>query len=183
FTLVYDGLMDFSKGFNSLYIPLDTPYEYNGGNLVVYSNKTYPDQILWSTFISTYHEEPIYSRMIDGASEPYDAMNPPSGYNVWYTPNITLFFSSGEMAVIDPSVNAVSVEVYPNPAKEILNIKSHTEERILEVQLINSFGQRIASQTVNHKQTTLNVSGLQTGFYLVQVRTESGTTTKKVIIN
>lgn len=183
FTLVYDGLMDFRKGFNSHYIQLDTPYEYTGGNLVVYSNKTYSEQILWSTFISTYHEEPIYSRMIDGAQEPYDAMNPPSGYNVWYTPNITLFFSSGEMSVIDSPANALSMDVYPNPAKEILNIKTHNGENILGIQLISSNGQVVSSQKVANTNTTINVRGLQPGFYLVQIQTESGFTTKKVIIN
>ena len=183
FTLVYDGLMDFRKGFNSHYIQLDTPYEYNGGNLVVYSNKTYSEQILWSTFISTYHEEPIYSRMIDGAPEPYDAMNPPSGYNVWYTPNITLFFSSGEMSVIDSPANAISMDVYPNPAKEILNIKTHNGEKILGIQMINSNGKVISSQKVADTNTAINVRGLQPGFYLVQIQTESGIATKKVIIN
>lgn len=183
FTLVYDGLMDFHKGFNAHFIEFDVPYEYNGGNLVVYSNKTYSEQVLWSTFISTYHEDPIYSRMIDGSPEPYDAMNPPTGYNVWYTPNITLFFSSGEMSVTDNSSQAVSIEVYPNPAKEILNIKTLNNEKITGIQLINSNGQAVKSQKSSHSATTLNVRGLQPGFYLVQIQTESGITTKKIIIN
>src|SRR5690606_6250755 len=140
FTLVYDGLMDFQKGENSHYIELDTPYEYGGENLVIYSNKTYPEQVLWSTFISTFYEDTIYSRLVDAASEPYDPMNPPNGYNVWYVPNVTLFFSSGEMSIIENDLNSLSLNVYPNPATDVLNIKSNNDEKILEVQLINSLG-------------------------------------------
>lgn len=181
FTLVYDGLMDFRKGFNNLYIPLDTPYNYGGGNLVIYSNKTYSEQVLWSTFMSTYHEDNIYSRMIDWASEPYDAMNPPDGYNVWYTPNVTLFFSTGEMSVIDGDLNSFSLSVYPNPATEILNIKTNNDETILEVQLINSLGQVLSKKSLNAKETVINVQGLKAGFYLAQVRTANGVITKKFI--
>ncbi|SMC65131.1 T9SS type A sorting domain-containing protein [Moheibacter sediminis] len=181
FTLVYDGLMDFQKGLNSHYIELDTPYDYQGGNLVIYSNKTYSEQVLWSTFISTYDENTIYSRMIDWASEPYDPMSPPDGYMVFYTPNINLFFSSGQMSVIDNDLNSFSLSVYPNPASEIINIKSHNEDTILEVQLINSLGQIVSKKSVNDKQTTLNVKALKAGFYLVQVKTSNGFITKKFI--
>lgn len=182
FTLVYDGLMDFQKGFNSLYIPLDTPYNYQGGNLVIYSNKTYSEQVLWSTFISTYDENTIYSRMIDWASEPYDAMNPPDGYMVFYTPNVNLFFSSGEMSVIDNGLSSSSISVYPNPVTEILNIQSNDDQQILEVQLINAVGQVVKNLSVDQKLTTsLNLQSIKAGFYLVQIRTSKGIITKKII--
>jgi len=181
FTLVYDGLMDFQKGENSHYIELDTPYEYGGENLVIYSNKTYPEQVLWSTFISTFYEDTIYSRLVDAASEPYDPMNPPNGYNVWYVPNVTLFFSSGEMSIIENDLNSLSLNVYPNPATDVLNIKSNNDEKILEVQLINSLGQTVAKKIVNGKQITLNVQSLKSGFYLVQMKTSEGIVNKKII--
>src|SRR5690606_5391075 len=114
FTLVYDGLMDFQKGLNTLYIPLENPYDYLGGNLVIYSNKSYPEQVLWSTFLSTYGDGTVYSRMIDGDEEAYDPMDPPSGFWVFYSPNITLFFSSGEMSVIDNDLNSSLLTLYPN---------------------------------------------------------------------
>lgn len=180
FTLVYEGLMDFQRGLNSMYIPLETPFEYEGGNLVVYSNKSHTEQVLWSTFISSYHEDEIYSRMIDGGENAYDAMNPPQGYNVWYTPNINLFFSSGEMAVIDQQANLASITVYPNPVRDLLHITTQNDEEILEVQLINAVGQIVSKSAVNNKKAEFNVQGLSAGFYLVQVRTSKGVVTKKI---
>lgn len=183
FTLVYDGLMDFQKGLNSHYIELDTPYEYGGENLVIYSNKTYPEQVLWSTFISTYYEDTIYSRMIDAASEPYDPMNPPSGYNVWYVPNVTLFFSSGEMSIIDNNLNIQSVNIYPNPVNDMLNVKTTNSQPIQSIQIINSVGQIVSTQKVQAKQTTVNLKGFNSGFYLIQIQTKDGIITKKFIKN
>lgn len=182
FTLVYDGVVDFQRGLNSLYIPLETPFDYQGGNLVVYSNKTHSEQVLWSTFISSYHENEIYSRMIDGAADTYDAMNPPQGYNVWYTPNINLFFSSGEMSVIEQASNEGIVTVYPNPVRDILNIVTNDDEQILEVQIINATGQVVSRKSIQDKTAEINVRGLSAGFYLAQVRTSKGVVTKKIQI-
>ena len=38
-TLVYDGVVNFPVGQNSITIPLQTPYAYSGGNLVLYANR------------------------------------------------------------------------------------------------------------------------------------------------
>ncbi|HPI25891.1 MAG TPA: choice-of-anchor D domain-containing protein, partial [Candidatus Cloacimonadota bacterium] len=40
-TLVYDGTMNFPSGTNTITIPLQTPYNYAGGNLVLYANRPY----------------------------------------------------------------------------------------------------------------------------------------------
>ncbi|HPI25543.1 MAG TPA: choice-of-anchor J domain-containing protein, partial [Candidatus Cloacimonadota bacterium] len=40
-TLVYDGTMNFPAGTNTITIPLQTPYNYAGGNLVLYANRPY----------------------------------------------------------------------------------------------------------------------------------------------
>lgn len=180
FTPVFDGTVDFQKGFNSLYIPLDTPFEYTGKNLVVYSNKSYTQQVLWSTFIATYNDDIIYSRESDSDGEPFDAMNPPFGYMVLYSPNITLFFSSGEMSVID-GLNSAELTLYPNPVSEILNIQMKNDETIIEVKLIDSTGKTVSQKTIANKQAEFNVKGLSPGFYLAQVRTSKGIITKKFI--
>lgn len=38
-TLVYDGTLDFPSGVNNIVVPLQTPYLYTGGNLVLYANR------------------------------------------------------------------------------------------------------------------------------------------------
>lgn len=187
FTLVYDGLMEFPKGFNSVYIPLDAPYEYQGGNLVVYSNKTYHEQILWPTFNGTitgsFDSDNIYSRIHDFSPEPYDAMNPPEGFISIVSPNITLFFNSGEMAVIDNQKKSNSIVLYPNPASDKINLQSNNDELIQEVQIINSIGQIVSIQKFNQKTVQINTQNLKTGFYLALIKTNQGMITKKFIID
>lgn len=186
FTLVYDGLMEFPKGLHSVYIPLDTPFEYHGGNLVVYSNKTNDEQILWPTFMGIisgdWDSENFYSRIHDFSTEPYDAMNPPEGYMSIVSPNITLFFDSGEMAVIDNQERSDQILLYPNPTSNNFNLKSN-KEIIQEVQIINSIGQVVSKQKFNENSVLVNTQSLRTGVYLALIITDQGIVTKKVIIN
>lgn len=184
FTLVYDGLMDFQKGLHAHYIHLDEEFEYNGGNLVIYSNKSQPESMLvWSTFMSTYHESPIYSRNLEGDGSPYDALDPPAGFPVWYTPNITLFFASGQMSVIDHNSHLANIKLYPNPADELLNIATDKDVNILDVKITNVMGQVVHQNTVEQNQAEINVSHLRTGWYLVMINTTQGLVSKKLIID
>jgi hypothetical protein len=38
-TLVYDGTVNFPSGINTITVPLQTPFSYSGGNLVLYANR------------------------------------------------------------------------------------------------------------------------------------------------
>lgn len=180
FTEVYNGLMDFKKGFNTLYIPLDNPYEYTDKNLVVYSNKSYPEMVLWSTFISTYNENGDMSRYVEGDAQTFDAMNPPVGFPMYYSPNITLFFSDGQMAVIDQ--NQIQASVYPNPVSDKLNVQLNTNEKIEEIRIINSVGQLLMNQKVGKSSAEVDVRNLSSGYYIVQIITANNNITKKILV-
>ena len=90
-------------------------------------------------------------------------------------------------AIID-EVNVVSVteissgtfNVYPNPAKETLNIVSATS--ISEIRLINIAGQVVYSQRVNNNNLQLSVEKFESGFYTLQITTSNGISVERVII-
>ena len=67
------------------------------------------------------------------------------------------------------------IEVYPTIAKEIVNVKS--KAKIIAVNLIDVTG-RLISTTKTDK---VNVSSLSSGVYLINVITEEGTVTKKIV--
>lgn len=182
FTLVYDGKMNFQKGFNNLYIPFQTEFNYTGKNLVIYTNKSHPEMVLWSTFMGTFSEAPVYSRYSDRDDQPFDAMNPPEGYPVYYTPNVTLFFTDGTMSVIDESSKSASVQVYPNPVKDVLNVKSNPDEKVLSIKIINASGQIVINKTVSTDKTATDVSDLASGYYIVQIKTSKGIVNKKILV-
>jgi hypothetical protein len=182
FTKVYDGTLDFKKGLNNLYIPLATEYNYTGKNLVVYTNKSYPEQILWSTFMTTYADGPVTSRYSERDDVPFDPMSPPDGgYPAFYTPNVTLFFEDGSMSVIDSGANS-SVSVYPNPAKDILKIRTDGNERPLEIRLFSAAGQQVLHKKLDKDTADVDIRGLRSGYYLAQITTSTGVVTKKVLV-
>jgi hypothetical protein len=81
-------------------------------------------------------------------------------------------------AVFEPVVSAdfidplAGLKVYPNPASTVVNFES--DEIISEVRLMSITGQLVKTIQVNELQGTIGVDGLQTGIYILQIKTESG---------
>ena len=78
--------------------------------------------------------------------------------------------STEDVANVDASIN-----LFPNPAKDVLNISS--EAALVEV--FNILGQKVVSQ---NNTSSLNVSGLASGSYIAKIQSASGAIiTKKFI--
>lgn len=76
-------------------------------------------------------------------------------------------------------VNSLSF-VYPNPAKDQVTIaSSFNMER---VELFNMLGQKVYENEVNGIATSVNVSNLNNGTYIVKIFTEAGLATKKIVV-
>ncbi len=74
-----------------------------------------------------------------------------------------------------------NIAVFPNPAKDYLNISS--QENIKEIKIINQIGQVLEYQTPNSKQITINTKQLIKGVYIVQCITNKGEiSTQKLLI-
>ena len=67
-----------------------------------------------------------------------------------------------------------AVEVYPNPAASMLNIKA---DRLKKVELMDMSGRRLATTA----QPRLDLSRLPAGAYFVRVTTDGGTTVRRVV--
>ncbi|NLM89840.1 MAG: hypothetical protein GX179_01455, partial [Candidatus Cloacimonetes bacterium] len=76
-TLVYDGTLNFPNGQNTIVVPLQTPYLYTGGNLVLYANRPMDTQYYLSTddfkaqTVGTNRARKLYSDSVT-----YDPMSP-----------------------------------------------------------------------------------------------------------
>ncbi len=77
------------------------------------------------------------------------------------------------------SVKSVEINdgasVYPNPAKDQLNVKSPNE--IVELHVFNVAGQKVLSQKSSGKNQQLNISVLATGNYILQTIDKNGNST------
>jgi hypothetical protein len=76
------------------------------------------------------------------------------------------------------SFNVELSRVYPNPATTEIQITLKNNLELLRVNVYNQLGQFI-KQSKSH---TINVSDLSKGMYLVEIETNQGKGTKKVII-
>ncbi len=75
---------------------------------------------------------------------------------------------------------AGKIAVYPNPAKEILNI--HSEYGINSIKIFNFTGQLVANKQVNGKVFRINTSQFDSGVYLLRIETDKGIVSDRVVI-
>jgi len=76
--------------------------------------------------------------------------------------------------------NAINVAIYPNPVTDILNINSNS--KVSNVKVMNNIGQTIDNIDVNGMEVTINTSTYGSGIYFIQIETEKGISTQKIII-
>ena len=73
-----------------------------------------------------------------------------------------------------------SVVLFPNPAKEVINVQC-TTYNVQSVEVIDVYGKVINTVNVVENPTRINVSGLANGMYFVRVTTEEGVVTKQFV--
>jgi hypothetical protein len=74
-----------------------------------------------------------------------------------------------------------SVSLYPNPAKEYVDIRVDGELHVKMMEVYDVYGKLINTVNVIDNPTRINVSGLANGMYFVRVTTEEGTVTKTFV--
>jgi hypothetical protein len=99
--------------------------------------------------------------------------------------NIAGFVIPGSSWQLGLNVNNLSVEnshvdIYPNPAKDVVYLIS--ADQIKSYNVMNASGQVVLSDKANNSTVTLNTSELKNGFYFVQIETVKGIVTKKVSV-
>lgn len=73
-------------------------------------------------------------------------------------------------------VNASNVRLYPNPTNGILNIEG---EGAMNISVMNTLGQKVFETTATDN-ATIDLNGCESGIYMIQIKSESGTMTQKV---
>ena len=77
-----------------------------------------------------------------------------------------------------------SVNLYPNPAKEALNVQctmNNVQWDGATVEVLDVYGKLLQTVEMTSEITTLNVSGLADGMYFVRVSTDRGVVTKTFV--
>ncbi len=94
----------------------------------------------------------------------------PAPQTIAYTLNVT-----DATLAVDNAENPKSLKIYPNPVTGILNL--NTDASVASVSIITVNGQRFNAKL--NDQNQINVESLVTGFYILEMITDEGTTVYK----
>jgi len=76
---------------------------------------------------------------------------------------------------------AASVNLYPNPAKEYVEIRTSENVNVTLMEVYDVYGKLISTVNAIDNPTRINVSSLANGMYFVRVTTEAGMVTKTFV--
>ena len=105
-TLVYDGNIVFPNGSNDIFIPVDPPFPYGGGNLVMMTNRCMDTQYYNSTNYFKVQPGGITgrSRWLRADSTEFDPNNPEAGTATDLFPQTTFFLVTEGMGSLSGTV-------------------------------------------------------------------------------
>jgi hypothetical protein len=114
----------------------------------------------------------------------WEITEPSGGYQVAYIRLLSKFVSkkeNGGTGNCSLVMTGRKPEVYPNPAKDIVNIRSQIEE-ISHVQLYDSQMRLLQNRKINDNQVQLNTSSLPVGIYFLRIATVNQVYLQKILI-
>ena len=76
--------------------------------------------------------------------------------------------------------NTVVTMVYPNPAKDVLNINA---EAMTRVSIMNTLGQTVYDKAVDTDDVVLDMTQFESGVYMLRITTENGVATQRIMVN
>ena len=77
-------------------------------------------------------------------------------------------------SIVEEINSKVTINVYPNPASGILNVATNKSNKLLSVSLISLSGKIVYQNTLNTNISSIDVSGLSSGVYVLKTLTASG---------
>lgn len=146
----------------------DYMYIYNGPSTTspLFANGTLTGNTLPGVFTSTHATGAITVRFVSDPAETG------SGWKAG--------FSCAVLGIEDVSTKDNTVNIYPNPAKNMIVISA--KENLRSYKMYDEAGRLVlSSDSLKGNKSEINISSIQTGNYIVSVETEKQTVIKKLI--
>jgi len=76
-----------------------------------------------------------------------------------------------------------NILIYPNPAREYLNVYLNTNDYITDIEIFTITGSKIiSSSNIVQKQFYIDISALHAGFYILKIKTNKNIFSKRFIV-
>lgn len=137
---------------------------------------------------------PYRELWIEGIGSNYGVLSSGSGGSVGGWTWLLCMSENGELVYMNPNFNScflISTDIneiktfnfiiYPNPTYGLLIIENLNNTKINSIRLVDLFGQTI--KTFKNNQTTLDLTRMTSGSYMLILGTENGLLQKKIIVN
>ncbi len=97
--------------------------------------------------------------------------------------NISLNFNATEtlLGTKNNTVSDSSFSVFPNPAKNLVNIKNASGYNVTNIEVTDINGRIVKNNSYSVTEPQVSISDLTTGIYMLKITTDQGTVTKKLI--
>ncbi len=121
-------------------------------------------------------QDPVSQKEIDRNNGVYNIQgnrNPFVDHPEW----VNAIWNPDGMSVSDSNVE--SIKIYPNPVKNILNVKS--DSKIEKVELFNTNGKKIQSGKPNTKDVEINMNHLPAGVYILKTTINGKASSQKIV--
>jgi hypothetical protein len=98
--IVFKGIINFPSGANNIYIPFDQPFQYNGGNLLITTNRVFEQEyhtVNEKFYLTTTTTRPKRTVQLNADSFVINPEDPPTSGSIIYRdthPNTTLYFET-----------------------------------------------------------------------------------------
>jgi len=111
----------------------------------------------------------------------------PNTASIFFDTNPPIITNTFQTEFVDqlsvPSLETTHFQIYPNPVREMMYIQSTSTETLSSIRLFNMLGKEVLQLNHIHSTATqINLSGLQSGIYLIELTSEHGTTTTKKVV-
>ena len=141
-----------------------------GENVTIIPEDAFNSCTLTSIVSRATNPPAIYSSSFDSSLSPMTPLTVPCGTTADYQRYWYYFRNIQEDCSGIEETGIADMQIYPNPATDVLNITS--SETISEIEIVNTLGQVVKRIEVNSDNAVCDVENLPNGFYVVRIYNE-----------
>jgi len=155
----------------------------SGGNVATSNGTSFASPVLtgvltclWQAFPEKTNAEIV--QLVKESAHLFQNPTSQEGYGI---PNFESVYNVLNVESLEPDINEILL--YPNPAQNEIYFKLPSKINKSEVQIVNLLGQIVLKETVNKDKLFMDVSFLDKGLYMVQLKYNDKVETIKILKN